>query len=102
MDKVLIVTATKVEAQEILDQFSQASGAKWERCHIGRKTYYSLGKIGGVDLFMVQSEMGTRHPGRFVANRIRGSGLNERHEPKRRVISTEGWTKKLSGLAATR
>ncbi len=62
MDKVLIVTATKVEAQEVLDQFTRTTGAKGEPCYIGRKTYYPLGDIGGVDLFMVQSEMGTSTP----------------------------------------
>ena len=63
MDKVLIVTATKVEAQEVLDQFSQASGTEWKRCPIGRKTYYALGNVGGIDLYMVQSEMGIAGPG---------------------------------------
>ena len=63
MDKVLIVTATRVESQEVLDQFTRTTGAKAEPCYIGRKTYYPLGDIGGVDLFMVQSEMGTSGPG---------------------------------------
>ena len=40
MDKVLIVTATKVETEEVLAQFCQAPGAKGEACFIGRKTYY--------------------------------------------------------------
>ena len=63
MDKVLIVTATKVEAEEVLAQFCQASGAEGESCFIGRKTYCVLGEVGGVDLFMVQSEMGSGTPG---------------------------------------
>jgi nucleoside phosphorylase len=63
LDKVLIVTATKVEAEEVLAQFCQASGAEGESCFIGRKTYCALGEVGGVELYMVQSEMGSGTPG---------------------------------------
>ena len=63
MPNLLLVTVTKDEAQAVLDVFSQASGAKWERRFIGGKTYYALGSIAGTDVFMVQSEMGTTGPG---------------------------------------
>ena len=63
MDTVLLVTVTKVEAQAVLDLFSKASGLPWERRFIGDKTYYALGQIGGVNIVMVQSEMGTSGPG---------------------------------------
>jgi hypothetical protein len=82
MDKVLIVTATKVEAQEVLDQFTRTTGAKAEPCYICRKTYYPLGDIGGVDLFMVQSEMGTSTPAGSLLTvseaLVRASGLGRR------------------------
>lgn len=60
---ILIVTVTKVEAQAILDAFSQASDTKWAQQAIGNKTYYNLGVCGGAPVFMVQSEMGIATPG---------------------------------------
>ena len=36
---------------------------KWKREFIDRKTYYPLGEVGGVKVFMVQSEMGSSTPG---------------------------------------
>ncbi|MCP4550220.1 MAG: hypothetical protein GY835_27480 [bacterium] len=63
---ILIVTVTKVEAQAVLDVFSQAAGAGWTRQAIGQKTYYDLGIHGGAPVFMVQSEMGSATPGGAV------------------------------------
>ncbi len=63
MSNVLIVTVTKVEAKTVLELFPTATGSAWERRFIGRKIYYSLGKIGDTSLFMVQSEMGAVGPG---------------------------------------
>ncbi|MGO9566026.1 MAG: FxSxx-COOH system tetratricopeptide repeat protein [Desulfomonilaceae bacterium] len=63
MDKVLIVTATEVESQEVLSQFSQDTGIEGKLCFIGRKSHFALGNNGGIDLFMVQSEMGSGTPG---------------------------------------
>ncbi len=60
---ILILTVTKVEAQAVLDAFSQAAGTKWTRQVIEKKTYYNLGAHGGVPVFMVQSEPGTATPG---------------------------------------
>jgi nucleoside phosphorylase len=60
---ILIVTVTQVEAQAVLEVFSQAANKPWSRQVIGSKTYYSLGIHGGVPIFMVQSEMGTATPG---------------------------------------
>jgi len=59
----LIVTVTKVEAQAVLEAFSQAAGGAWARQISGNKTYYNLGVHGGVPVFMVQSEMGIATPG---------------------------------------
>ncbi len=55
---ILIVTVTRVEAQAVLNVFSQAAGTGWTRQVIGKKTYYNLGTHGSVPVFMVQSEMG--------------------------------------------
>ena len=63
MSNVLIVTVTKVEAKAVLALFPKVTEVPWERKSIGRKIYYSLGKIGDTNLFMVQSEMGTSVPG---------------------------------------
>ena len=60
---ILLVTVTKVEAQAVLKIFSDASGQPWQRRIIGDKTYYSLGVIGGAEVFMVQSEMGAATSG---------------------------------------
>ncbi len=61
-NSLLIVTATKVEAQAVLEIFSKASDKAWTRQVIKSKTYYSLGIHGGVPVFMVQSEVGTATP----------------------------------------
>ncbi|MBN2549940.1 MAG: hypothetical protein JXB15_12325 [Anaerolineales bacterium] len=63
MNKILLVTVTKVEAQAVLRLFKQATGRAWERLHLGDKTYYSAGEIGGAEVLMTQSEMGTSGPG---------------------------------------
>jgi formylglycine-generating enzyme required for sulfatase activity/nucleoside phosphorylase len=62
-DCILIVTATKTEAQAVLQVFSQVPDKKWTRQVIGNKTYYNLGIHGGAPVSMVQSEMGTATPG---------------------------------------
>jgi nucleoside phosphorylase/predicted MPP superfamily phosphohydrolase len=58
---ILIVTATKVETQAVLEVLPE--GRKWIRQVIGNKTYYNLGVHGGAPVFMVQSEMGIATPG---------------------------------------
>lgn len=63
MENLLLVTVTKVEAQAVLNVFSEESGTKWERQFIGGRTYYALGAIADTNIFMVQSEMGTASPG---------------------------------------
>jgi nucleoside phosphorylase len=60
---ILIITATKIEAQAVLEAFSQATGRRWSRQPIENKTYYSLGTHGSAPVFMVQSEIGTSTPG---------------------------------------
>ena len=56
---VLIVTATKVETQAVLDIFSEAAGKNWSRTASRNLTYYNLGIHGGVPVWLVQSAMGT-------------------------------------------
>jgi RelA/SpoT family (p)ppGpp synthetase len=58
MPKILLVTVTKSEAQAVLGVFLQASRNTLERNFINEKTYYYLGQIGGVEVFMVLSEAG--------------------------------------------
>ena len=60
---ILIVTVTKVEAQAVRQVFCRAFDKDWTRKHVGNKTYYDLGAHGNVQVFMVQSEMGTATPG---------------------------------------
>lgn len=61
--RILIVTVTKVEAVAVLETFCGSNRKTWERWAIENHTYYDLGKLGGVPLFMVQSEMGVATPG---------------------------------------
>lgn len=63
MQNVLLVTVTKVEAQTVLGLSLKFTGTKPERRFIEGKAYYALGQIGGVNTFMVRSEMGTSAPG---------------------------------------
>ena len=62
-DSILIATVTKVEAQAVLETFAQSEGRALKRRPIENNTYYDLGIIGGVPVFMVQSEMGIATPG---------------------------------------
>lgn len=55
---ILLVTVTKVEAQAVLELFSEDAGIPWQREHIGDKTYHALGIIAGACVYMVKSEMG--------------------------------------------
>lgn len=56
---VLIVTATKVETQAVLDIFSVANGQPATHTPKGISTYYDLGIHGDVPVQLVQSEKGT-------------------------------------------
>jgi nucleoside phosphorylase len=51
---VLLVTVAEIEARAILSLFPTAQSR-----HIGNQTYHDLGSIGGAEVFMVQSEMGS-------------------------------------------
>jgi nucleoside phosphorylase len=62
---VLLVTATDVEAQAVLDTFTP--GAKPQRCFVGDNTYFDLGVHGGARVLLVQSEMGASGPGGMQA-----------------------------------
>jgi nucleoside phosphorylase len=70
-DILLIVTVTKVEARAVLDIFFGDSGTSWERHQIEEKTYYNLGFIGGVPVYMVQSEMGSGTPSGSIVTVLR-------------------------------
>ncbi len=50
---------TNVEVRAVLDVLHTQFGRTIERRHIGDKTYYDLGSIGGAAVAMVQSEMGS-------------------------------------------
>lgn len=63
MPVVLIATVTKTESQAVLKTFSGATSRPWERKPIGDKTYFAFGQVGGADVLMVQSEMGSATPG---------------------------------------
>jgi nucleoside phosphorylase len=63
MTTILLVTVTKTETQAVLENLKNATDRPWQRKHIGQKIYYALGKIGGAEVFLVQSEMGTSTPG---------------------------------------
>lgn len=58
---ILIVAATKVEVQAILNVFS--AKPQQARHAINNKIYYDLGVHGGKPVFLVQSEMGSATPG---------------------------------------
>lgn len=47
----------------MLKSFSRAASDPGVRQHIGDKTYYALGALGGANVYMVQSEMGSGTPG---------------------------------------
>lgn len=61
--KILLVTVTKIETQAVFDVFEQAISKKREAQRINNKTYYTLGKIGSTEVFLVQSEIGASSPG---------------------------------------
>lgn len=71
MLRVLLVTVTKVEANAVLELFPIHTGQAWSRIYILGKAYYSLGRLGGVDVFMVQSEMGSLGPGSAIVTVLR-------------------------------
>lgn len=71
MGNVLVVTVTKVETQSVLSQFALATGRKWKRVYLKAKPYYVLGQLGGVEVYMVQSEMGAIGPGAALSTVIR-------------------------------
>jgi nucleoside phosphorylase len=60
---ILLVTVTKTETQALLEVISRATCQPWQRKYFGNKTYYALGKLGGAELVMVQSEMGAATSG---------------------------------------
>ncbi|MCU0485841.1 MAG: PQQ-binding-like beta-propeller repeat protein [Anaerolineales bacterium] len=60
---ILLVTATDVEAQAVLQTFARVPGQPIARNVFGEKIFYPLGQFGGAELWMVQSEMGTATPG---------------------------------------
>lgn len=55
---ILLVTVTDVEVRAVLDVLHAQFNRSFIRRHVGDKTYYDLGSIGGAAVAMVQSEMG--------------------------------------------
>lgn len=60
---ILLITVTSVETQAVLDVFAKATGQAFQRRFIDDKTYFDLGKLNGMQIVMVQSEMGAGGPG---------------------------------------
>ncbi len=56
---ILLVTVTEVEARAVFRLFEEETGHKSKQCAIGEKTYFELGEVGGVSVWMVQSGMGS-------------------------------------------
>lgn len=62
-EAVLLVTVTEIETRAVRDVGQREYGLTFKRHVVGDKTYYDLGKSGGVHLYLVQSEMGASGPG---------------------------------------
>jgi nucleoside phosphorylase len=60
---VLLVTVTEIETTAVLEAFQETCKHDPKRHFVGIKTYYELGKVNGVQVFLVQSEMGVSGPG---------------------------------------
>ena len=59
---VLLVTATDVEGQTVIDLFQQETGTEFQRRFLGNKTYHNLGIVGDATIYMIQTEMGSGGP----------------------------------------
>jgi nucleoside phosphorylase len=62
-DNVLLVTVTKAEATALLAACAAVTGTASVPQTIDGRIYHSLGSVGGLRLFMVQSQMGAIGPG---------------------------------------
>lgn len=71
MANVLLVTVTKVEASTVLKSFYDHTGVNWKREYRNGKAYYDLGQLGGVNILMVRSEMGSLSPGAALVTILR-------------------------------
>lgn len=60
---VLLITVTTIEAQAVLNLFTEGTGQAFQRHFINDKTYFDLGMLNGARIMMVQSEIGTSGPG---------------------------------------
>ncbi|TMD57830.1 MAG: TIR domain-containing protein [Chloroflexi bacterium] len=60
---VLLVTAAQVETQAVLACCERETGLRFQRRFLGEGTYHDLHIIGGVRIFLVQTEQGTGGPG---------------------------------------
>ena len=65
---VLLVTATDVEGQTVIDLFRQETDTEFQRRFIGNKTYHDLGVVGGARVLMVQTEKGSVGPNGSLLN----------------------------------
>ncbi len=59
---VLVVTATEIEGQAVINLFQQETGVPFRRYFVGNKTYHDLGVVGNARVSMVQTEMGSSGP----------------------------------------
>lgn len=56
---ILLVTTLEIETRAVLSSFQEAVGEKFERQLIRGKTHYQLGIVNGVNVYLVQSEIGS-------------------------------------------
>lgn len=59
---ILLVTATQVETEAVLDAFKVVNRERLARRFIGENTYLDLNTTGGARVFLVQSEVGSGGP----------------------------------------
>lgn len=60
---VLLIVATDLERNILLERAEERTGSTYRRFYGKRRTYYDLGHLGGARLVMVQCEMGAGAPG---------------------------------------
>ena len=61
--KVLLISATNLETKVIIDITENIYGLTMTRLHIKDHTIYALGTLEEIEIFLVQSEMGSETPG---------------------------------------
>ncbi|HYP27228.1 MAG TPA: tetratricopeptide repeat protein [Blastocatellia bacterium] len=60
---VLIITATEVESEAVLQVFKEATGEAVKPVSIDKRMYHDLGIVNGASVYLAQSQMGSGGPG---------------------------------------